>query len=80
MLPQFEASDNYYFVCVLPAVYLLLVSLILWIVSHRAGVLMPVGQISGLKSCLHLYRLGSFPGSSNGKRISINRPTFLLFY
>ena len=71
LLPQFETSDDYYFVCVLPAVCLLLVSLILWIVSHRAGALMPVGQISGLKSCLHMYKLGSFPGGSNGKRICL---------
>ena len=71
-MPQFETSDNcYYFVCVLPAVCLLLVSLILWIVSHSVGALMLVGQISGLKSCLHMYRLGGFPGGSNGKRICL---------
>ena len=72
LLPQFETSDNcYYFVCVLPAVCFLLVSVILWIVSHRVGALMLVGQISGLKSCLHRYRLGGFPGGSNGKRICL---------
>ena len=62
----------------LPAVCLLLVSLILWIVSHSAGALMLVGQISGLKSCLHMYRLGGFPGGSNGKRICLQctRPGF----